>query len=182
MTTSARDRVSIDLRGIGDALRATAIARNTTIAALARAALIDAMNLAPATSTAPNCFGNASAPTVKLTLRLAEPDAERLVHNAVALGLSYGAYVARLVQGTPLPIPAADRAADRAALLVSCDRLAQWAVDLHSLNRLLRAGCINSVLEDLASSNAMALEVRRHLDLASRLLGQPSFSRGALHE
>ena len=111
---------------------------------------------------------------VKLALRLPAPAAELLAHNAAALGLSYGAYVARLVHGTPLPLPAADRA----ALLLHSDRLAQWAVDLHSLTRLLRAGCMDTALQHLASSNAMAADVRCYLDLASSLLARSGTDPG----
>ena len=173
MASPSRDRVTIDLRGIGDAVRASARARHTTIAALARDALVETVKLPlPIADLAAGGAGT-QPEIVKLTLRLPVPAAELLVYNAAALGLSYGAYVARLVAGTPLPLPAADREADRTALLLHCDRLAQWAVDLHSLTRLLRAGCLELALKDLASSNAVAADVRRHLDLASSLLAQP---------
>jgi hypothetical protein len=62
-------------------------------------------------------FGRAEI--VKLTLRLREPEADALILNATGLGLSYGEYVARLVRQTPLPMPAAERAADRATLMAS---------------------------------------------------------------
>jgi hypothetical protein len=173
----SRDRVTIDLRGIGDALRSAAAGRDLTVAALARQALVDAIGSLQA--NAPLAARDSSqGGVVKLTLRLREPDAEALVLNAARLGLSYGAYVARLANGTPLPLPAADREADRAALLLHCDRLAQWAVDLHSLTRLLRAGCLESALKDLASSNAMAADVHRYLDLASSLLAQSRTNAG----
>lgn len=132
MVNAARDRVTIDLRSIGDALRAAAASRGTTIAALARGALLDVVKT-PSTPTEPaRSSAGTQTDVVKLTLRLPAPTTELLSCNAAALGLSYGAYVAPLVHGTPLPLLAADREADRAALLLHCDRLAQWAVDLHS--------------------------------------------------
>ena len=45
MTGTARDRVGVDLRGIGDAVRAAARARQTTVAAFAREALVEAERL-----------------------------------------------------------------------------------------------------------------------------------------
>ncbi len=53
----------------------------------------------------------------KLTLRLPQRHADALILSAGALGLSYGEYLARLVDGSLLPQPIAERQADRAALL-----------------------------------------------------------------
>ena len=71
--------------------------------------------------------------TAKLTLRLPQPHADALMLNAGALGLSYGDYVARLVAGSRLPQPVAERQADRAALLASNDRMAALSTDLVAL-------------------------------------------------
>ena len=43
MALTSRDRVGVDLRGIGDAVRAAARARQITIAAFAREALVVAI-------------------------------------------------------------------------------------------------------------------------------------------
>ena len=44
---------------------------------------------------------------MKVTLRLDPLDAELLLLGAAHVGLSYGAFVARLLRGTPLPAPLA---------------------------------------------------------------------------
>jgi hypothetical protein len=112
-------------------------ARQTTLAAFAREALVEAVG---PLSTSPFECADTLDPSeiVKLALRLPSLDAELLALKAAALGLSYGVFVARLVRGTPLPALAAERAADRAALIASVDHLAQLSADLNALIRMLR--------------------------------------------
>ena len=43
MELASRDRVGVDLRGIGDAVRAAALVRHSTVAAFAREALLEAI-------------------------------------------------------------------------------------------------------------------------------------------
>jgi alkylhydroperoxidase family enzyme len=93
-----------------------------------------------------------------------------LILKSSALGLPYGAYVGRLVRGVPLPVLAVDRATDRAALMTSCDRLAQLSADLAALIRMLRSANSEGAEKYRASSMSLDSEVRRHLDLASQLI------------
>ena len=69
MALTSRDRVGVDLRGVGDAVRAASRARHSTVAAFAREALVEAIGRP---STLPEViaaeFGRAEI--VKLTLRL----------------------------------------------------------------------------------------------------------------
>ena len=169
MATTSRDRIGVDLRGIGDAVRAAARARQSTVAAFAREALIEAIGQP---STPPEViaavFGRAQI--VKLTLRMRRPDADVLILNAAYLGLSYGEYVARLVRQTPLPMPAAERAADRAALMASNDNLASLSVDLAALIRLLRMAKSAEVERYRRRIETVDLDIRRHLDRVSALI------------
>jgi hypothetical protein len=159
----------VDLRGIGDAVRAAARARQITVAALAREALVEAIGR-PSTlpEVAPADFGRAEI--VKLTLRLRQLEAEALVLNAAGLGLSYGDYVARLVRQTPLPMPASERAADRAALMASSDNLAALSVDLAAFMRLLRMANSAEIEKYRRRIETVDLEIRRHLDRVSALI------------
>lgn len=169
----ARNRLTVDLRGIGDAVRAVAKRRGVAVAALARQALLELTdNVTTDALAARSTSSEAHGASAKLMLRLRTIDAELLVHNARVLGLSYGGYVARLVRGTALPLPAADREADRDALLLHSDRLAQWAIDAHALARLLRVGHFDRTLIDAAIGEAMAADVRRYLDVASKVLAR----------
>jgi len=169
MATGSRDRVGVDLRGIGDAVRATARARQITVAALAREALVEAIgrsSMLPEVIAAE--FGQAEI--VKLTLRLREPEAEALILNATGLGLSYGEYVGRLVRQTPLPMPAAERATDRAVLMASSDNLAALSVDLAAFMRLLRMGKSDEIEKYRRRIETVDLDIRRHLDRVSALI------------
>jgi len=169
MATTSRDRLGVDLRGIGDAVRAAARARQTTVAAFAREALIEALGR-PSTLPKVSVAESGPAEIVKLTLRMRQPEAEALNLNATRLGLSYGEYVARLVKQTPLPMPAAERVADRAALLASSDNLGALSVDLASLIRLLRMGNSAEVERYRRRIETVDLDIRRHLDRVSALI------------
>lgn len=169
MALTSRDRVGVDLRGIGDAVRAAAHARQITIAALAREALVEAL-VRPLVLPEGVVTGSGTAEIVKLTLRMRQPDAEALVVNATGLGLSYGEYVARLVRQTPLPMPATERAADRAALMASNDNLAALSVDLAAFMRLLRLGQSAELETYRRRIETVDLEIRRHLDRVSALI------------
>ncbi len=108
---TSRDRVTIDLRGIGDAVRAAAACRGMGVAQLVRRALVMSLDLRATATVAPvNPGSDGQSPrlapareTATLTLRLSQAHAEALMLNAGALGLSYGDYVGRLVAGSRLP-------------------------------------------------------------------------------
>ena len=146
MASPSRDRVTIDLRGIGDAVRAAAACRGMGVAQLVRRAVVMSLDLHAPAKVVPIDRGSDrqtpdQVPTrepAKLTLRLPQAHADALMLNAGALGLSYGDYVARLVDGSRLPQLLAERQADRAALLASNDRLATLSTDLLALVTLLR--------------------------------------------
>lgn len=166
-----RDRVTIDLCGIGDAARQAAQVRGTTLSVFARLALIDAIGPRPNACSAP-IFSQPQAPgpNVKLTLRLRPTDAEALVKAAGILCLPYGAYVAKLVNRTPLPAPVAERHADRAALLASTDQLAVLVTDLHAFMRML-AKLDRSGMEPYRERmRTLDVRILRHIDLASKLI------------
>jgi hypothetical protein len=171
MAGATRDRVTVDLRGIGDAVRDAARTRSITIAALARQALVDAVGKITSHTQVLDLDGFATPrPTVKLTLRLPGADAERLVLSAGSLGLSYGAYVARLVSGIPLPQPAADRTADRAALLASSDHLATLSADLNALMRRLRLAQSAEAAAYRQRISTVDTEIRQHLERAAAFI------------
>lgn len=178
MAGSSRDRVTIDLRGIGDAVRTAAVGRGQTVAAFARQALV--------ASTGPQALAierldlpaSPSRSVAKLHLRMDEREAEVLILKARALGLSYGEYVGRLVTGTPLPAPVAQRDADRTALRRSCDQLAALAGDINALIRLIRLAKGAEAARQFGDCmRGLEADVRRHIDLASRLVAHPEDER-----
>lgn len=168
---TSRDRVTIDLRGVGDAVRAAAMRQGLTVSQLARRVLVASIDQR---DDRPPARGS-DCPTpmrsvAKLMLRMPQAHAEALILNAAALGLSYGDYVARLVEGSRLPRPSNERDADRTALLASNDQLAALSADLNGFVRLIRG---------VSSEQAQALRdrleradglIRLHLDRASAFI------------
>ncbi|HEU5294207.1 MAG TPA: hypothetical protein VFU71_05420 [Burkholderiaceae bacterium] len=171
MSGPAGDRVTIDLRGIGDSIRAAASGRGLTIAAFAREALVNALSVAPAARQLPDAPSARLHGTVKLTWRMDVRAAELLAANARALGLSYGQYVGYLVSAAPLPAPLDQRAADRAALQASTDQVAVLAREVSEVLRLARAGrSVEEAGKRAEHIRSLVVDVRRHLDLASSFL------------
>jgi hypothetical protein len=174
----SRDRVTIDLRGIGDAVRAAAACRGMGVAQLVRRAVVMSLDLhAPATVAPVKQGSDGQTPdqvstreTAKLTLRLPQAHADALMLNAGALGLSYGDYVGRLVAGSRLPQPVAERQADRAALLASNDRMAALSTDLVALVTLLRQAKVEQARPYRDRLETADAEIRRHLDRTSALI------------
>jgi len=175
---TSRDRVTIDLRGIGDAVRAAAAVRDMGVAQLVRRALVMSLDLRATAAVAPMERGSdgqtphqvPTRETAKLTLRLSRAHADALMVNAGALGLSYGDYVGRLVAGSRLPQPVAERQADRAALLASNDRMAALSTDLVALVTLLRQAKVEQAKPYRDRLETADAEIRRHLDRASALI------------
>lgn len=180
MAGPSRDRVTIDLRGIGDAVRAAAACRGMGVAQLVRRALVICLDLRATAAVAPMTRGSdgqtpdhvPARETAKLTLRLPQTHADALMLNAGALGLSYGDYVGRLVAGSRLPQPLAERKADRAALLASNDRMAALSTDLVALVTLLRQAKVEQARPYRDRLETADAEIRRHLDRASALINR----------
>ena len=173
-----RDRVTIDLRGIGDAVRSAAAGRGQTVATFARHALVASAGPQALAIEQPDAPATPSRGVAKVHLRMDERDAEVLILKARALGLSYGQYVGRLVSGTPLPAPAARRDADRVALRQSCDQLAALAGDINALIRLIRLAKGAEAARQFGDRmRGLEADVRRHIDLASRLVAHPEDER-----
>ena len=171
MPGASRDRVTIDLRGIGDAVRAAAACRGMGVAQIVRRAVVMNLDLRATAAVAVGSDGQTpDHPTAKLTLRLPQHHADALILNAVTLGLAYGEYVARLVDGSRLPQPLAERQADRAALLASNDRMATLSTDLVALVTLLRQSKVEQARPYRDRLETADAEIRRHLDRASTLI------------
>jgi hypothetical protein len=170
--------VTIDLRGIGDAVRTAAAVRGQTVAALARQALVASTDCPALTNERIDAPATPSRRVAKLHLRMDEREAEVLILKARALGLSYGEYVGRVVTGTPLPAPLAQRDADRAALQQSCDQLAALAGDINALIPLIRLAKGAEAARQFGDRmRGLEADVRRHIDLASRLVAHPEDKR-----
>ena len=168
-TVHSRDRLTVDLRGIGSAVKAEADARHLTLAAFARMALVSSLKqtVDDARSTHPS--GDDDGQTVKLTLRLPIRQAHWLVEHARAAGLSYGTFVASVIDGAPCPGSLAEAVR---ALTESTDQMAALARDLKEGARLLGAARIEETRRYRQQLVVLFDEVRQHLRLTSALAGE----------
>ena len=170
MAQRSRDRVTIDLCGIGAAARAAAQARGTTLAVFARQALIAALPADATAHLAQTAPHGEHAGTVKLSVRLSADDSIDLATQAAVLGLSQARLIALLIRRTRLPMPVAERRADRAALRASADQLAALSADLHQFMRWLGRGPSEHAQRYRDRLEAVDTDIRRHLDRASTFL------------
>jgi hypothetical protein len=170
MARRSRDRVTIDLCGIGDAARAAAQANGATLAVFARQALLaalpaDVRALLPQVEPRGEVEG-----TVKLSVRLSPDDSAVLATQAAMLGLSQARLVALLIRRAELPRRSIERDADRAALRTSTEQLATLSVDLQQFLRLLRHGSSEGVARYAERLQAVDVDLRTHLSRASAFL------------
>jgi hypothetical protein len=169
-----RDRITVDLRGLGLPLHQLSAARGTTVAALTRgtlAALLEAHapESTPALVTEDPTYGGR---TVKTTLRIPVTQALILSRRARASNVSQGIYVAGLIDNhVPPPVPV-DYKQAVVALSFSTDQLAALCTDLNAFIRLLTRGSSNELEKYRATIRSLAHEVRRHLKADAALLAQ----------
>lgn len=162
-----RERITIDLRGLAPALKAHAKTRHLTVsdaARLAVAAALDATSFDSQLEPAGEPDAASDQP-VKLTIRLRRGVAARLTTRARDCGLSHGTYLTTLIDGTPAPPLAAVT-----ALNASTDQLAVISADLNEVIRLFREQPMPSEEELDQLTQRVVVGVRRHLDLASRVV------------
>jgi len=167
VSADSRDRVTVDLRGLALAVKAQAAARNMTLAAFARAAMVDALKQAEADPFHPSQVGGLdNSQPVKLTLSVPMRQASWLVEHARAAGLSYGTYLASIIEGTPAPGSLGEAVG---AVTASTNQLAAMSTDLNDFVRLLRQG--RSAEAEKYRQRVMSLvdEVRQHMRLEAAL-------------
>ena len=170
MAQRSRDRVTIDLCGIGDAARAAAQACDATLAVFARQALIAA--LPPDATVLPTRAEphGTTGGTIKLSVRLSLSDSVVLASQARLRGVSQARLVALLIRDAPLPGLAHERHSDRAALRASTEQLAALSVDLQQFMRLLRRGSSEGVERYRQRLHAVDSDLRAHINRASAFL------------
>jgi hypothetical protein len=179
----AREFFTVDLRGLRAALTARAAGTGMTESDVLRAALAVALTVDGSVHAAPPSFDHCApvASHVKLSVRLARPAADRLGHQARAAGLSRGAYLTRLIDGSPPVMASFDRRAGFAALSASATELAVLSRDLSHLNFLLRTSEFRPALEYRERLETLDFDVRKHLDLAAVALAEVSAARRGAH-
>lgn len=166
-----RDRVCVDLRGLGDRLREHAARRQATPAAMVRHAvrsMLDDCRSGQQLGTAR--VAASSGRIVKVTVRMKASQAAVLADRARAADLAQGDYVAALLDGMPPAAKAPDHAAAVAALVASTDRLAALSKDLTAFMRLLDRASVAQLEPYRASVTSLAKDVRQHLATSAALV------------
>jgi len=171
---NSRDRVCVDLRGLGDRLRAQAQRQHTTRAVLTRRAvlrLLDDLRSGEEAAVATPADAPARG-VVKVTLRVSGAHAAALAKRARAADVSQGDYVASLLDGVaPAALPA-DHALAVKALSASTDRLAVLSADLNAFQRLLGRVSVAKLEPYRASITSLTKDVRDHLAASAALVAE----------
>lgn len=173
MNTTAHDFVTVDMRGLKAALVARARAERVSVSVLVRSAVARDLGLAAddeASRMDEATERPSSATTVKLSIRMSAEEARQLAAGARAAGLSRGAYLAGLVANVPVLSAGGGRTEHMATLVASCAELSTLSRNVHRLTALLRQANVEPARPYREMLDTLAGDVRRHLDLAARVL------------
>lgn len=173
MNTHPPDFVSVDMRGLKASLVERAHAERLSVSALVRRAVARELrlNAAPEQATPEVLHRSGAGPTVvKLSIRLTDDEAQRLVAGACSAGLSRGAYLAGLVAGIPALTSGVSRVDQLAALTASNAQLSSLSRNIHSLTRLLTLSKVPQALVYRDMLDTLDGDVRRHIKEAAGLL------------
>lgn len=190
MAPSSRDRISVDLRGLKAVLLTRAEALGVSPSGLVRRTLAEALGgvscEAPSQagqggikrSTLPHFSGKAGR--TRLCLRMSREQARATMDAARRAGMHPGDYVGSLVANVPVLSTGGGRAEHIAALMASSAELSTLSRNIHRLTAVLRQADVESARPYREMLDTLAGDVRRHLELAARVLAdlQPR-GRGA---
>lgn len=172
MAPTSRQRVTIDLRGTADRLRALAAARHMTTAALVRTAIRQVFNGQGGSDNGLESRVRmlVDRHTVKVTIRLAPDRAATLASRARAADVSQGSYVTGLLDGASPPVRPSDHGDAVPALARSTDLLAGLRVDLNAFARANYLAGVHGLAGQSADLDGLSRGILEHLAAASRLI------------
>ena len=179
MTRHPRERVTIDLRGIGPRLHAHATARGKTTAATVRAAVVAMLAADEGFVSSVPVVGSIDVRVAKVTVRLSILHAARLADRARMAEVSQGTYVMGLLDGMPPSPRSVDHGGAVAALADSTQKVAAMSADIHGFIRLMGTFASGEAEKYRAGLFSLSKDMRQHLEVASRLMaGLTSRPRG----
>lgn len=173
MNTTAHDFVTVDMRGLKAALVARAKAERVSVSVLVRGAVARDLGLAvdgDVNRMDEPTGRHSSATTVKLSIRMTSEEARQLSAGARAAGLSRGAYLAGLIADVPVLSAGGGRTEHIATLMASCTEVSTLSRNVHRLTALLRQANVEPARPYREMLDTLAGDVRRHLELAARVL------------
>jgi hypothetical protein len=168
VTPPARDRVTVDLRGLGQRVRSQAAAQRLTAGAFVRRAILS--QLQDGALGAESGMPEPIEPIAKVTLRLSAAHAVLLATRARRADVSQGTYIAGLIEGTPPAPRPPDWGPAVAALIASTDKLAVLSTDINGFLRVLPSGRPERLEPYRRSVMSLPDDVRKHLVMAAALL------------
>ena len=183
MAPSSRDRISVDLRGLRAVLLDQARARGVTPSDLVRGVLAEALGDVDSDQRVLGSATQRSAPSgrVRLSLRLTAEQACAITSSAKTAELSTCDFVAGLVAGVPVLSAGANRTDHLATLVASSAEISTLSRNIHHLTSLLRQGAFRAAQEYRPMLDTLADDLRRHLELAARVLVELRPRSGRLH-
>jgi hypothetical protein len=180
MEAFSRDRITVDLRGLRAALFERAKAAGQSPSEFVRQVLAAALGRREPCDVAVAALLKecARGPRARVSLRMSCDEAASLRACARRAGVPPGEYVATLIAHVPAVIPATSRGEQRAALIASTAELATLSRNVGQLSALLRGGSVPAPQEYGVLLEALLVDVRRHLALASGALAALEPLRG----
>ena len=172
-SSSRRDLVTVDLRGMKAELVEHARARGVSPSEFLRAALAEALRSAVSVvGSAPNTSPPMPEPSTRLSLRMSGEDRLAVLARARQAGLTPGAFVASLVAGVPALTSGQSRGEHLAALVTSNAEMATLARKVGQLAILFRQGSTQAAHEYRAMLDGVVHEVREHIRRVSAVLAE----------
>jgi hypothetical protein len=174
MKAAARDRITVDLRGLKAALVERARVHGVSPSDLVRHLVAEALEHQGDSAHAGPAHGAAIEPgeRTRVSLRMHRLEAEALFSAARAAGLPAGAFVAGLVAGVPALEQGAAPRNHVAALVASNAEMSTLAKNVHHLAALIRLGSVRAAQEYQAVLVDLEADVRNHLALSAEVLAQ----------
>jgi len=179
MATSSRDRISVDLRGLGARLLACAKTQGVSPSVLVRKAVVDELARLGGMPRSDDESGVDAKDDqrARLCLRMSAAHVALIVDHAARSGLSAGAYVVGLAAG--VPAVAQHGYQDHVlALRASTAEVATLSRNIYRLVELLRHGDLAQARPYREMLDHMAGDVQGHLRAAAGVLADLAPSRG----
>ena len=172
MTSSSRDRISVDLHGLKAALVERARAVGLTPSGFVRDALAASLQEAGVARLAAHSVPPLGEDLVRtrLSMRVTSDQAQAITDGARAAGMPVGAFLAGLVAGVPVLMDGGACRELVVALTASNAELASLSRNLNHLGVLLRQGAWRAADEYRPVLDVLSRDLRFHLGLATRAL------------
>ena len=174
METQSRERISIDLQGLKEALMERSQALGVSPSELLRKALLQALEMPAVQERAAAVRPSMKRPSdrTRLCLRMGQEEATATLAAAKQAGMSPGDYVACLVAGVPVLLNGGGRSDHIEALTTSNAHVANLSRNVYALTRFLTQANVEQARVYRDMLDTLNGDVRRHLMLASSVLAE----------